>query len=179
MKHLLLPIFLLIAPTTLACEQFRWFEGGPGPEDDVNGGMVLVPDGFEGASCFDSGPANMRENLVLRVSNQLDSDYMLTVNDGTGTVFERLVIAGTASEQEIVPLYTSGLGVYRVTMTVTEATASAYLTAQVVDYRDDAQRMDVMAYKHATAWKPPAHVAEQRYEDRPFERVQYPSEAER
>lgn len=88
----------------------------------------------------------MRENLILRTSNELDSDYVLTVDDGTGTVFERLLPAGTTLENETVRLFNPGPGIYRVTMTVTDPTEQAYLTAQVADLTDAAQVMDVTAY---------------------------------
>lgn len=125
---------LLLSLPTFACEQFRWFELGPGTEDDIQSGVVSVADGFEGIVCFDSANTEMGENLLLQIWNALDSDYFLKVDDGVGTVFERLVPTGTNHELVVVPVRnTGGLGSYRVTMTLTHPTDQAFLTAQVIE----------------------------------------------
>ena len=169
MRCLALAPLLLTGSWALACEEFRWHEIGPDPMDDVQSAMQVVPGGFEGDACFTSSPAPMRHGLSLSLDNALDSDYLVTVDDGTGTVFERIVYSGTVDETDAVPLSNAGYGSYRVTITVTHPTEEAYLTAQVVETRA-AQTMTVSAYKVADAMKPDPTMPSRRYDDLPVQR---------
>ncbi len=168
-------VSLLMGLPTFACEQFRWSPFGHGPEDDIQSGVVRVASGFEGAACFDSSATEMRDELALALWNALDSDYVLKVDDGVGTVFERLVPIGTRGEMVYVPVHNTGVGSYRVTMTLTHPTEEAFLTAQVIDFPEYGQQiMDVKAYKAADAGSLGPFQERVLYEDMPLERPSDP-----
>ncbi len=168
-------VSLLMGLPAFACEQFRWSPLGHGPEDDVQFGAVTVASGFEGAACFDSSATEMRDELVLALWNVLDSDYILKVDDSVGTVFERLVPTGTRKEMVSVPVHNTGVGSYRVTMTLTHPTEAAILAVQVSDPPEyGMQIMDVTAYKLADAGRLGPLQERVLYEDMPLERPSDP-----
>ena len=122
---------LLLGVPTFACEQFRWFEMPGGPEKYAQWGTLQVPDEFEGVVCLRSDFLPMPERLALSLSNTLDSDYMLRVEDRVGTIFERLVLAGTGRYDVTVPVKGTGLGNFRVIMNVISPTQQAFLGAWI------------------------------------------------
>ncbi len=171
MRNLMLASLMLVGSSALACEQFRWFEGQPGQEDDAQSGIVHVPDGYHGTSCFESSPAQMRHGLSLILHNSLDADYVLNIDDGTGTVFERLIPAGTMGEPAVARLHNAGnVASYRVTMTLTHPTEEAFLTAQISE-TEIAQIMHVTAEKVADSMRPSPKMDVQVYQEMPLHRV--------
>ncbi len=169
-------VSLLMGLPAFACEQFRWFPVDHGPVDYVQGGVVNVASGFEGAACLDSSATEMRDELSLLLWNALDRDYILKVGDSVGTVFERLVPTGTMHEMVSVPVHNTGVGSYRVTMTLTHPTEEAFLIASISDIPEERQQiMEVAAYKVADGPIPGfALVQMDSYDDMPVERPSDP-----
>lgn len=170
-------IALLLGLPAFACEQFRWFAAPP-PQDYVQSSMVEVSDGFEGAVCLTSDARPMPDKLALNLLNALDSAYVLRVEDRVGTVLEQLVPADTRrAEKMLVPVNDTGIGDYRLTLTVTHPTERAFISATINEHTEGShtvQFMDVRAYKIADAGRAGPFTKGVYYHEAPLQRPSTP-----